>query len=197
MKTLNSRDKLQRRPRTRYLAVIPSGFTLIEMMVVVAIMAVLIAIAMPSFRDVVDRYRVRRAIEDLSATIYMARTEAIKRGGHVSIAKTAGAACSTTQEWTCGWSVFEDVNENGTLDGNDAVLQSSLAPKGVYVTFFKGAGGGGPKSMTMNRWGSANGLGAFSFNVQPVDNNKVDLVMGLCMSSGGRLRTVKGAESCT
>ncbi len=193
----NSPSLPHRRPRARHVWLASGGFTLIETMMVVAITAVLLAMAMPSFRDVIDRYRVRRAIEDLSATIYLARTEAIKRGGHVSIAKTTGADCSTDQTWSCGWTVFEDVNENGALDAaTDTLLQSSLASPGVYVMFFKSSGAGGPKSMTMNRWGSANGMGAFSFKVTPATNSNVELNMELCMSSGGRLRTVKGTETC-
>lgn len=171
------------------------GFTLIEVMVVVSILGVLIALAAPNFRDVIDRYRVRQTIEDLKATLYLARTEAIKRGGHVTIAQAAGANCTTAQEWSCGWIVFEDLNENGTQNAGDTLLQKSPTPSNVNVMLYKG-NGAGPKSMKIDRWGSYGGMGAFSFKLKPANNNKIELAMELCMSSGGRLRTVKGAEEC-
>src|SRR5256885_11314686 len=63
------------------------GFTTLELMVVVAILAILTALAAPSFTPLMERWRVRQVAEDLQATIYFARSEALKRGGNVTIAK--------------------------------------------------------------------------------------------------------------
>ncbi len=59
------------------------GFTTIELMMVVAIMAILVALAGPSFAPLIERWRVRDAAESLTSTLYYARSEAIKRGGRI------------------------------------------------------------------------------------------------------------------
>ena len=84
-----------------------SGFTLIETLIVTAIAAVLIALAAPSFGTTIDRWRVRKAVESMTSTLYYARSEAIKRGGGVGIQKnpktTPGCTlANTNQEWGCG-----------------------------------------------------------------------------------------------
>lgn len=167
---------------------------------VIAIVAILATLAMPSFRDTLMRYRVKSVAEDLTATIYFARSEAIRRGGHITIKKqstVAGCDATTTQEWSCGWSVFLDLDDDGTLEtaSGEIELQAARVPTGVTVMFFKGSSGG-PDSMTASRWGRFDGLGAFSFALTPIGSNDVELTMEVCMASGGRLQVLKGAASC-
>ena len=71
------------------------GFTTIELMTVVAIMAILVALAAPSFNGLIERWRVRDTAEAITSTMYYARSEAIKRGGGVTINATGG--------WNTGW----------------------------------------------------------------------------------------------
>ena len=66
------------------------GFTAIELMVVVSIVAILAALAAPSFTPLIERWRVRSAIEHLTSTLYFARSEAIKRGGGITIDASSG-----------------------------------------------------------------------------------------------------------
>ena len=73
------------------------GFSLLEVMVVVAILAILAALAGPSFTPMIERWRVRSATEDLQSSLYFARSEAIKRGGGISVAAKDGA------DWSSGW----------------------------------------------------------------------------------------------
>ena len=63
------------------------GFTAIELMVVIGILAVLAGLAGPSFTLMIESWRVRNATEALRSSLQIARSEAIKRGGMVAIQK--------------------------------------------------------------------------------------------------------------
>ena len=83
------------------------GFTAIELMVVVSIIAVLPALAGPSFTQMIESWRVRDATESLRSTLLFARSEAIKRGGQIPIHKlpnnTNGCTSATgNRDWDCG-----------------------------------------------------------------------------------------------
>lgn len=68
------------------------GFTLIELMVTVAIMAILAAIAYPSFTDLIERNRLKGATEGLFADLQFAKAEAIKRNQDVTLTATTGTS---------------------------------------------------------------------------------------------------------
>jgi type IV fimbrial biogenesis protein FimT len=74
------------------------GFTLIELMIVIVILAVLATLAGPSFRDFIIVQRIKTTAFDLFADLTYARSEAIRTNSEVVIAKTGST-------WTGGWSV--------------------------------------------------------------------------------------------
>lgn len=85
-----------------------AGFTLIEMMIALAVAAIVTFMAMPSFRDYLARTVVRTQVSDLSGAIRLARSEAIKRGRTVILCHTADALaaqpqCTTGSDWSSGW----------------------------------------------------------------------------------------------
>lgn len=84
-----------------------AAFTLIELMVTLAVMAVVIGIAVPSFTTLIHTNRVKTLTEDLASSVNLARMEALKRGKRVSVcASSDGIACSG--QWTDGWIIFLD-----------------------------------------------------------------------------------------
>jgi type IV fimbrial biogenesis protein FimT len=74
------------------------GFTLIELMVTVAVLAVLAALAAPSFRQLLAAQSVRTTGYDIVGDLVLARSEAVKRGENVTMTPV-------TSDWAAGWSV--------------------------------------------------------------------------------------------
>ncbi|EGF30745.1 putative type-4 fimbrial pilin related signal peptide protein [Oxalobacteraceae bacterium IMCC9480] len=88
---------------------VSAGFTLIEVMVVIAIAAVLLSIAVPSFFATTQRFRTLGEINSFAHDLQFARTEAIKQGVPVSMcASSDGVRCLKINTWHKGWIVFTD-----------------------------------------------------------------------------------------
>lgn len=100
------------------------GFTLVELMITIAIAAILLVVAIPDFTTTIRRNRASTQTNALVAAIGLARSEAIKRGIPVSVCASANqAACSGNNNWATGWIVFTDSNQDGVIDGNDQPIQ--------------------------------------------------------------------------
>ncbi len=176
------------------------GFTAIELMVVVAIVAVLAALAAPSFTPMIERWRMRQTAEALQATLYLARSEAIKRGGNVIVEKLPNGTngCQVAggnNDWGCGWFVCADTNRSGTCTSADPVLQRTDASTNTLVT--RSSGG---VRIIFNRWGLVDGTW-LGFSMVPQGNNESTsnpAAHGVCMSSGGRVRILTSEKlPCT
>lgn len=140
------------------------GFTAIELLVTIAIVAILAGIGAPSFTPMIERWRVRQAAEELQATIYYARSEAIKRGGNVTISNPSSGT----------WRV-----RHGTTD-----LQVYTAPPNVTMSLDKGSG-----SITLDRWGMllyGTTSTALDFTIKP-DSGNLSSASHVCVSIGGRV----------
>jgi type IV fimbrial biogenesis protein FimT len=143
-----------------------SGFTLIELMVVVLIIAIMLAYGIPSYKSVITQNRMSGEINDLASDIELARSAAIKQGMPVTICPSANPtattpACSGTSSWNSGWIVFTDIASNqiysvasgdilirvhGPLQGSDTLTSTT----GTTTT---GPFAGTLPSMTFNRMG--------------------------------------------
>lgn len=99
------------------------GFTLIELMVTLAIVTVLLVLAVPSLEDATLNTQLRAQSNALLASLQLARSEAIKRNARVVVCKTADwtatdAACDTAGGWEQGWIVFHDCDNDANRDTN-------------------------------------------------------------------------------
>ena len=161
------------------------GFTAIELMVVVSILAVLAALAAPSFTPLIERWRVRQTVEGLQSTLFYARSEAIKRGGNVVVQKNSCPEVSDDGDWDCGWYVCDDTNNDNTCNVSEPVLQQFDTPNRIRVSRSDSGGA----AITLNRWGlPTQGIGV---SIVPKDKSTSDqAARGLCMSTGGRIRTL-------
>jgi type IV fimbrial biogenesis protein FimT len=99
-----------------------AGFTLIELLVTVAVTAVLLGLAVPSFLDLSVRNRLSGYANDLIASVHLARSEAVRRGSPISICKSDdGASCAGS--WSDGWIVFVDRNSDSVVDDGEDILK--------------------------------------------------------------------------
>lgn len=105
-----------------------NGFTLIEVMVVIAILAVVTAIAMPEFGKKVRAYRMSSAVRELQSAVQGARMTAIRRGANIGLSLDLDNDLCTT---------FVDDGANQlVLEGDDTVISTLSMPSGVdlYAT---------------------------------------------------------------
>lgn len=101
-----------------------AGATLIELLQVVAIMGTLLFLGVPSFLRLVDSTRLTAYANDFMRSMYLARSDALKRRGRAVVCKsTNGTSCAADGGWDQGWVVFRDANNNGVLDAGEIVLQ--------------------------------------------------------------------------
>lgn len=113
-----------RRGRVRAAA---SGVTILELVVVVAVVAVLLGVAIPSFVGMTQTNRVAGEINALSGDLQFARAEAIKEGLPVTICTSSnGTSCLGSNSWSTGWIVFSDTNGTQTVDAGDTVLRKQI-----------------------------------------------------------------------
>ena len=190
-------QRLLASPCCRPLLRASSGFTVVETMVVLAVAAILAMLAAPGFKPMLDRWRVREAVEAMTSTLYLARSEAVRRGGNIVVGKNpAGGECAhtslTTEEWSCGWMVFVETGTNDTYNsGTDILIQTFPAPRDLNVMNKNNA-----KSFRLDRWGMAN-LNAMRFVISP-DSTGISspATTTLCMSSGGRIRVLQDEVTC-
>jgi type IV fimbrial biogenesis protein FimT len=99
------------------------GFTLVELMVTLSVLAILLGIAVPSFTGAIASTAVAGHVNTFMADARFARTEAIKRGANVTMcrsdnAETATPTCSTAAatDWSAGWLIFEKVDSTAPVN---------------------------------------------------------------------------------
>jgi len=97
------------------------GFTLAEVMMVIAIMGVILLIALPSLQDFVRDNRLSANMNEFMASFHYARSEAVKRGARVTMCKSAtGTSCGGN--WENGWITFLDADDDGVVDVGETIL---------------------------------------------------------------------------
>lgn len=107
------------------------GFTLVELMVTVAIVAILSAIALPSFSNSIRNNRLATMTNEFIGAVNLARSEAVKsnRGAQIC-ASSDGATCGT--DWSAGWIVWADADGNGVPEAGE-IRRHQQALNGLTV----------------------------------------------------------------
>lgn len=119
--------------RTAARSIRQTGFNLIELMVVVAIVGIGLTIAAPSFSDAMARNRVASQANEFMAGVNYARSEAIRLGSISGIcASNDRTTCSGN--WSDGWLVWSDANRDGAFSAGEVMRIGIISPKDRLTT---------------------------------------------------------------
>ena len=180
------------------------GFSLIELMFTIALLAILLGLGVPSLQSYLTRNTMRTLSNDFKLSMMRARTEAVSRGQCVTIcmSSTIGGTnrCATTgTNWGTGWIVFENPTCAAVVSTspNSANGQEIIfAQQGVASRYQLNAGNN-RRSITFNARGASGVGGASSFNLVDSDASGTDTInQTLCVDMAGRVRSTEYGSTC-
>jgi type IV fimbrial biogenesis protein FimT len=173
------------------------GFSLVELLVTIALAAILMSVAAPAMTKMIGANRVQAESSSFVNDLQFARAEAIKEGLPVTVCPSSdGASCLGTNTWQKGWIVFADANGNGSVD-------STEGPALRLRTAFKGGDTfvASPTltAVTFNREGFTSSLGTSTVTFKlHTANNVTKSTRCVAVSIAGRLTPqAAGTGSCT
>jgi type IV fimbrial biogenesis protein FimT len=157
------------------------GFSLFELISVLAITSILALSAVPAFYDLIQEHRLRVAGQQLYGLLTSARATAVMRSKKITVWNEDG-------DWSSQVALFEDNNSNGEREQSELILARNPAQKNI--------------SITGNRWvadyvkfapdGSATtASGAFQVGTITICRPDHSDAYQLIISIGGRIRMVK------
>lgn len=112
------------------------GFTLIELMVTIAVLAIVVSIAAPSFSKMLQDNRVLSVSSELQGALQLSRSEAVKRGQNVTLCRRddAGTACADGTDWGNGWVILGGT-ANTLIKSWDGAADLAIAGPSSGITF--------------------------------------------------------------
>jgi type IV fimbrial biogenesis protein FimT len=179
-----------------------TGFTLIELMITLAIIGILLTVGVPSLKTFMQSNQLIASTNELISAFHVARSEAIKLNTRVSICESSdGATCAETGSWKNGWIVFvdgngatpgdlvgtgdacaDDTNTDCLLRVHDAITDKLLSVEAANVSSFTFTSRGVPKAANGTSQSGVFSLCSFDSSDNVIDSRAVIL------SFAGRVR---------
>lgn len=159
------------------------GFTIIEIMIVVTIVATIVAAAVPSFSNIIKNQRIRGVTSEIVSTLQTARSEAVKRSTRVTVCfkqQETGNGCQNLGTNVINtnyiYAFIDDDNSQSRNGSEETLYQSNRFNESVLFKHPSTASMRVRRSISFDARGNANfGLGADAFN-----NSQREGVIGLC-----------------
>ena len=172
------------------------GFTLLELMVVLALAGVLATLAAPSFQSLLSESRITSIANEFAASLYSARSMSISKGKRITLCTSRdGESCEKNIHWSSGWLMFEDDANFGEIDQGEPIvwthekLPDSYQLKGNrsvkdYISYT-------PQGAARSRSGGFQ-AGAVTLSLgQTNDGTNDQARRKIVLSSGGRVRIIR------
>lgn len=153
-----------------------AGFTLVELMITLAIAGILATVALPSYRDFVRTQRVKSASFELVAALTLTRSEAIKRNANVVMTQASGG-------WQNGWTI----SWTDPATSSATIIRNQAAYLGLTISDSAAVG-----SVTFRKDGRLDSTATnFTVNSSPSSTNVTPRCISISLS--GRAGSTKGA----
>lgn len=166
-----------------------AGFTVIEMMVSLSVLAVILTLAVPSFHRFVQQQRLTATTNHLVAQLQFARGQAISRGSLVAACPSRdGRRCTGGNRWEEGWIVYLDPDKAGQPAGPQDVLRVVQAmPEHVIHS-------GGRHRVRFRPSGVAYGT---NLTIRVCPRREAESARAVVVSNPGRVRAVRDIDPTT
>lgn len=156
------------------------GVTLIELLVGIAVLAVMLAIGVPSFSALARQWRQDAAVDAFVGDLRLARSTAVRTSQPVTLCPSNTAnTCGSGTNWAIGWLVFSDLNRNGQRDGGEPVIAQRSAQTGMASLT-------GPGTLSFRNNGTLSGFNNNTLALQPL--GAAEPTLAIVINTMGRAR---------
>ncbi len=172
-----------------------TGLTLIELIITLAIAAILVVAAVPGFNTMVKNNRRAATVNRLLTDINLARSEAIKRTRNISICRSNdGNTCgSGGVNWNDGWIVFVDNNNSASIDIGETLLHVYEEMSAPPYDWTLSKGGSDAAFITFRPNGVIDTVSTFTY----CDDRGTDKARGLDINATGRPAIISTSLTCS
>ena len=164
------------------------GLTALDLVITLAIVALLLATAIPALKDFSLNHQMKSAMTRFQASLAMARSEAIQQGGRVVMCPlTKNESCSDIANWHQGWAVFLDRNDDREYQAVETLLLSEPGTNNLDII--------SSRHRTRLRFFSNGTAPGSNVSVTFCDTRGAGSARQLTLSASGRIRVKSTRES--
>ena len=176
------------------------GFTIVELMIVIALLAVMVSVGVPAFLNFTQTNTVAATANRFMSSLALAKSEAIKRNTNITVCRfvQTGATtftCTNDGLWEQGWGVWVDQNTNGVIDNTEWIKREAGLPVGYTL---RSSTNNFVSSVTFNSGGDASGDFGSNADILRLCEASGDLnrSRGIRIDGTGRATVINGTAAC-